>query len=99
MLKRTPFLIRAVFKNGNVDALDQPDDKAEPEESIAAYMLKNKPGMCHIKSGKKDTSGFWPVATYVPVPEQPSDDIMRDSSKWIAWCETPQHRDRMEKLK
>ena len=68
------------------DALDQPDDKPKPTETIYAYKLSKQLGHCHINLGN-GKGGFYPVVEYTFVPEQPSQDVMRDPDRWKRWCE------------
>lgn len=84
MLKRTPIFLRVVALNGKWDALDQPADSPDAAETIFAYKLHEHKGSCHINAGR-GRSGFYPIATYRLVPEQPTDATMRE--QWTPWCD------------
>ncbi len=86
MLKRAPQFLRVVEANGKWDALDQLDDKPEPQEKIYAYKRVGKPGMIHINMGRKNHGGFFPMAEYRFCSEQPPDCGMRDKERWQWWC-------------
>lgn len=68
------------------DALDQPTDTPAPEESVFAYKVKGEPTMCHlnIRGGK---GGFYPLAEYELCEVQPTEEEMRSTAAWRAWCE------------
>jgi hypothetical protein len=87
MLHRAVKFLRVVQnKSGVWDALDQPEDTPAPEETVFAYQITEKPGMCHIRSGKRGASGFYAIATYRMCAEQPYDQVMRGMSLWQQWC-------------
>lgn len=85
MLKRAPKFLRVVEALGVWDALDQLEDKPTPQETIYAYVRMGDPSMCHVNRGSKG-SGWYMVANYRLVPEQPTDAQMRDTSAWQEWC-------------
>ena len=85
MLKRAPVFLRVVEKSGKFDALDQLDDVPEPGEKLSAYTLASMPGMAFVDGTK--CRGAYPIATYQMVAEQPTDEAMRDTTKWAKWCE------------
>lgn len=89
MLKRAARFIRVVEADGKWDALDQPDDTPKPNEKIYAYEVRGEVGNCHIslrgKDGKRG-GGFYPIASYGFVSQQPDDATMRDTTKWRQWC-------------
>jgi hypothetical protein len=87
MLKRCPVFLRVVRNSsGEVDALDQLDDEPAADEAIFAYRTDGTTGTVHIR--KKFGGGFYPIADYRIVENQPSDEIMRSSQKWAEWCKT-----------
>ena len=86
MLKRSPCFLRVVESNGKIDALDQLADEPAPEEKVFVYILKEKPGMCHINSGR-GRGGFYPVASYRLAEKQPMDHQARSERPWAAWCQ------------
>ncbi len=85
-LRRAPIFIRVVVdQRGEMDALDQLDDTAKPGEKIYAYELAEKsPGHVHLNRGG-GKSGYYAMATYRFLPEQPRDDEMRTTDAWRAW--------------
>lgn len=86
MLKRAARFLRVVECAGKFDALDQPEDTPHSAETIYAYEVIEKPCMCHLNAGG-GRGGFYPVAMYRFIPEQPSDADMRDTDKWAYWCD------------
>lgn len=90
MLKRAARFLRVVESSGKWDALDRLDDEPRPDEKIYAYEIVSKPGMCHINAGKGQ-GGFYPLATYKFVTNQPTDAEMRAYESWLKWCEQ-QHK-------
>lgn len=87
MLKRCAAFLRVVEEKGTFDALDQPTDTPKPTEKIFAYRLKERPGMCHVRaSGGR--GGFYPMATYQFIDNQPEDAVMRNGDQWRQWCES-----------
>jgi len=94
MLKRAARFLRVVESFGKFDALDQPGDRPTPSEKLYAYEIVESPGMAHINCGRGRGSGFYPVASYALVKEQPSDEQMRDAKQWHEWCVAhPQRED------
>lgn len=85
MLKRAAQFIRVVEEAGKWDALDQPEDTPKPTEKIYAYQVHGEVNTCHIRaSGGR--GGFYPIANYRVVAEQPDDATMRHDGLWTAWC-------------
>jgi hypothetical protein len=71
------------------DALDQPEDTPTAEEELFAYKNTGKrDGTCHMRFGgnQKHRSGFYAMGEYALYQPQPSDEVMRDTDKWRAWC-------------
>lgn len=89
MLKRSPKFLRVVQKVGNqeFDALDQLDDHPIATETLFAYVQSKYLGTCHINRGRNG-SGFYPIAEYKFVTEQPTDEVMRDEYSWAQWCKS-----------
>lgn len=85
MLKRHAKFLRVVVADGKWDALDQPEDTPQPNETLYAYVVVGEIGMCHINRGG-GRGGFYAIANYRFVPIQPDQETMRDSSRWQAWC-------------
>ena len=88
MIRRAPPFLRVVesHRKGEWDALDQVDDEPRPKETIYAYRRTKKPGVCHIKATRRSASGWYPMADYSFVAEQPADEVMRSRETWRAWC-------------
>ncbi len=83
-LRRAPKYLRVVECRGAWDALDQMDDVPQPRETLYAYEVVGEPGMCHIRGAK--ISGFYALATYRFIAEQPDEAVMRDWVAWRRWC-------------
>jgi hypothetical protein len=86
MLKRGPFLLRVTVAGSEVDALDQPNDEPCQDEQLFAYRMEGEPGRCHLNFGG-GRGGWYVIATYRLITEQPSDAVMRSNSDWSNWCE------------
>lgn len=88
MLKQSPAFLRVTEENGKFDALDAVGDSPRPTEKIHVYALASKDGGAFIDfSGKaKRSSGFYPIATYRYVDQQPPDNLVRDNAAWAAWA-------------
>lgn len=89
-LRRAPVYLRVTELLGAFDGLDQLADEPEPGETLHAYVLAEKPGAMHILvRGRCATGGgFWPIAKYRHVTDQPPQETMRDNALWRAWTET-----------
>lgn len=85
-LRRAPYLLRVTRAGSTFDALDLVDDVPHPDEQLFAYVLIEGPVSCHLKIAKPGRSGFYVMATYKLVPEQPADQDMRTRTRWAAWC-------------
>lgn len=97
-LRRAPVMLRVVVgPRGKVDALDQLDDVAEPNERIFVYRLDGGVQHFHIKSSRRGESG-WRVSAHYRQhlfhPPPPPDEVLRDNRRWVAWC--LEHRDRLD---
>lgn len=90
MLKRAPKFLRVTLKNergkAKFDALDNPDDTPEAAETLMAYERFGLCGQVHLNMGRF-RGGFYALAEYRYVLDQPSDLEMRNSVKWEKWCE------------
>jgi hypothetical protein len=103
MLKRAPIFLRVVQDNaGKFDALDQPKDTPRPGEKLYAYRIREKPGSCHMSmrgaTGQR-TGGFYTIASYELVEEQPDQATMANADHWGAWCHAqvlPPHLQRIQ---
>ena len=85
MLKRAPRFLRVVEHLGKWDALDQLTDVPKIHERLFAYRIKGKPSAVHIK-GSRGVTGWYAFAIYRFCPTQPSDQEMRSTDGWRAWC-------------
>jgi hypothetical protein len=85
MLNRSPIFLRVVEKDGKWDALDQWEDSPRPGESIHVYQRVGEAGTCHIYA-RGGGGGFFSAGDYEHVAEQPSDEDVRNTAKWQAWC-------------
>ncbi len=87
MLKRAVRFLRVVVDAKNkVDALDQLYDQPAAGEKIFAYEITANPTMCHLNCGG-GRGGFYPIANYRLVPQQPDDATLRDTFSWGEWCQ------------
>lgn len=87
MLHRAPIFLRVTEKGGKFDALDQVDDTPRPDEMLYAYQLAERPGHCHINTGRKPGGGFYPVAKYRMIVPQPLLEEMLTREAWVKWVE------------
>lgn len=86
MLKRTPIFLRVVTDGKTWDALNDLTDTIGPKETAFAYKIKGQAGWCHIRASKGD-GGFYGMATYAMITDQPTQATMRDNAKWVAWVQ------------
>lgn len=91
-LKRVPKYLRFVCAglsscSRSWDALDQLDDTPNRDEMIFVGKLANR-GTVHLDRVVKGRRvGEWyGTATYDPVDQQPTEEIVRDNEKWRQWC-------------
>lgn len=86
-LKRAAQFLRVTKDDlGKVDALDQPEDVPRSNETLYAYEISQFKGMCHTNRGRNG-GGFFAIASYHIVRDQPTDKIMRSLKLWGEWCE------------
>lgn len=91
MLRRSPIFLRVVIAaDGKLDALDQPGDQPMPSERIHVYKLEGQVGSYHINR-RGGGGGFFSVATYRHLPDQPQDSDVRETRNWQAWCLSQPH--------
>lgn len=84
-LKRAPRFLRVVHgPRGKLDALDQLDDQAEPQETISVYRQVWVGPTYHLK-GNRGVTGFWPTASYQWMPHVNGESV-RSTDAWRAWC-------------
>lgn len=92
MLHRAALFLRVVVNaKGDIDGLDQPDDEPKKDELIFLYVITKQPGHMHINA-RGGRGGFYPIAEYRYVAEQPADADMRTKAKWHTWVEANHSR-------
>jgi hypothetical protein len=87
-LKRAPRFLRVVFDphgGGKWDALDQVDDAPTAAEQVCAYEIVGEATPCHVR--RQCGGGFYMMASYRFLTDQPADAAMRSIEPWRAWCE------------
>jgi hypothetical protein len=90
-LRRVPQLLRVVrSRQGEWDALDQLDDEPKATETIVVYRRRDdlQVSRYHILTGRprRAGSGFYWMASYSVLPDQPADDQVRETAAWRAWA-------------
>src|SRR4051794_15524071 len=95
MLRRAPVMLRTVTTGGGKwDALDQPNDQPAADERI--YLYRAVPGTAfgmHLNCGRgknREAGGIYQSADYQFVEPQPDDVTLRDSAKWVEFCDALQ---------
>lgn len=83
MLQRIPKYLRVTEENGKFDALNNLTDTPRATEKIYAYIHVGQAGYCHIR--RKGGGGFYAIASYQFIPEQPVDSVMRSEEAWTKW--------------
>jgi hypothetical protein len=89
-LRRSPLYLRVVRDaEGKFDALDRLDDEPAAGEALFAYRLVKSDGVVHLsmtdRRGRR-CGGFYAMAGYAVVEDQPPDEVMRDTEKWREWA-------------
>jgi hypothetical protein len=95
LLRRAPLYLRVTRSpEGKWDALDQLTDTPAPGEVLYAYRRQSQSGAYFLDwtEGGRRRGGCFVQATYVFVPEQPPDAVMRDTQQWRAWARTQAKR-------
>ena len=71
-LRHSPESLRVVEAGGKWDALDAPDDKPRPGETVYLYKLIKRSGTVHIDSrrGGKRVGNWYAIASYRYVPPE-----------------------------
>jgi hypothetical protein len=86
-LQRAPLFLRVVINPaGKIDALDLLDDEPEACERIEVYICRQFRGIIHVSRRPRSESGWYASADYQYLPEQPSEEITRDTDAWQTWC-------------
>jgi len=89
-LERTPLYLRFTVKGADfktLDALDQLDDAARPEETIipAKWLHSETVHLDGVRDGKR--FGEWhKTAEYETVECELSQEQLRDNQQWREWC-------------
>jgi hypothetical protein len=87
-LRRCPLFLRVVqTPSGGWDALDQLDDEPEESETIYVYRRNDEPppSRIHLCRRGKGLSGWFWIAQYSVLDEQPSDSEVRSTDSWRRW--------------
>ncbi len=95
MLRAAPEFLRVVHsprrKPGNQwDALDQPGDEVAGGETVYAYRRVGNPTRMHLKMSPRSASGWYAMAEYRVVEDQPSEATMRYRGLWMVWVRVQQ---------
>jgi hypothetical protein len=101
-LTRSPLFLRVVKQATDWDALDQVSDEPDPKEQIWVYVRDGSGNnSVHIKFGGKDKakSGWYKVARYRFYSVQPGELILRDRTRWQAWCGLENLKLKIQKVK
>ncbi len=89
-LLRAPLYLRVTQNTaGEWDGLDQLGDVALGDETITVYRRVGKAGWIHIdyrdKQGRRKGVTY-ATGDYAVVPEQPTDEVLRDTTRWREWA-------------
>lgn len=91
LLKRQPRLLRFVLTGtdwGTLDALDQLDDTPKAGEYVIAAEKRDESSVHFSGTRNGKRAGWWErAATYESVPDQPPQDVLRDTERWRTWCQ------------
>lgn len=92
-VRRLPPFMRFVAvdtKDGKIlslDALDQFDDVAEPDERVIVAEKGEVNSVHFLYRGKdKHKTGWYLWAKYTSIPDPPPDAVIRDREAWREWC-------------
>lgn len=89
-LQRAPKYLRVVRQkfadDPKWDALDQLTDRPEPNEEVFAYRLVEYRGHVHV-CRRPTGSGYFAMATYAHIEQQPPVDVLRNTAKWQRWAQ------------
>lgn len=95
-LRRAPIMLRVTRgRNGNWDALDQPDDEPRRNERIFVYHLVGQTTSVHICArgkGGKALRGTWTSGVYRHLTEHVADEHLRTTAAWAKWCDANESR-------
>lgn len=89
-LRRAPLFLRLVRGRGeDWSALDQLDDAVQEYEEVAVYRRVARPTWVHVdyRRGRRGPRSEWlMLADYRVCPDQPADEVVRNTARWQAWC-------------
>lgn len=88
-LRRAPLYLRVVrCPCGEFDALDQTRDGPKANEQVFVYRRTGRAAHMHLCFGgkRKAASGWYAVAEYAFVEDQPPESVVRDRAAWRAWA-------------
>jgi hypothetical protein len=91
-LRRAPVFLRVVEKprarkdDNRWDALDLLSDVPHSSEKIHVYFRVTYPRWLHMKCSPRSASGYYAIANYRYVVNQPADAVVRDTERWRQWC-------------
>lgn len=84
MIRRTPIFVRVTQEGEKFDILNEADDRPRTGETLFAYVLTEKPGICCVRaSGSR--GGIFQSGTYRFCDPQPDDNTMRRELLWTRW--------------
>jgi hypothetical protein len=87
---RQPRFLRIVTSGAKVDCLDQLDDVAAPDESIAVYRLVDAGHYARVRVARPVTCiDFW-TGLYEHVADVDG-ELVRDNEAWREWCRAQPH--------
>lgn len=92
MLRRGLIFLRVVYdkQSKKWDALNDIGDTPKDSETLYSYVLIGEANWCHVNiAGGK--GGMFVMGEYSLTKPQPTDEIMRDQSKWEEWVEANKH--------
>jgi len=86
VVRRAKFFLRVTFDGSKWDCLNEYFDTAAAGETLYVYLLIEKPTAVHLKMTKRSQSGWYAMARYRFLPEQPADADIRENASWRIWC-------------
>jgi hypothetical protein len=89
-LQRAPYFLRVTDDGKKFDALDQPNDRPNENESLHCYRMSEFYGRAFYDGTRGGRRTGWSsmVAKYKYNEEQPPDATMRDNDLWVKWTES-----------
>lgn len=108
-LQRAPLYLRVVCRphmGGDemiVDALDQLEDQASPEEYIHVYLRIGPPGVIYVDGTDPKTRRRYGrrllSARYMHYDKQPEQSLLADNKLWREWVTSEDHAHALELVK